>query len=61
MNILVACQVFYVVDKPTEDWMGGKGHVSKDVLLKGLPSPSDDTLILVHYQLHFKQKTVDAE
>lgn len=40
-------QVFYVVDKPTQDWKGGKGFLSKDVLLKGLPSPSDDALILV--------------
>lgn len=40
-------KVFYVVDNPSEDWKGGKGFISKDVLLKGLPSPSDDTLILV--------------
>lgn len=40
-------QVFYVVDKPTQDWNGGKGFLNKDILLKGLPSPSDDALILV--------------
>jgi cytochrome-b5 reductase len=40
-------KVFYVVDKPTEDWKGGRGYINKDVLLKALPSPSDDTVILV--------------
>lgn len=40
-------KVYYVVDSPTNDWKGGKGYINKDVLLKGLPSPSDDTLILV--------------
>ncbi|KAG0590923.1 hypothetical protein KC19_1G136000 [Ceratodon purpureus] len=40
-------KVFYVVSKESEGWKGGKGHVTKDVLKKGLPSPSDDTLILV--------------
>ncbi|EPS65850.1 hypothetical protein M569_08927, partial [Genlisea aurea] len=40
-------KVFYTVDKPTDDWVGGKGYVSKEVALKGLPCPSDDTLILV--------------
>lgn len=36
-----------MVDKPSQDWKGGKGYINKDVLLKGLPAPSDDTLILV--------------
>jgi cytochrome-b5 reductase len=40
--------VFYVVDKPTQDWKGGKGYLNNDTLLKGLPAPSDDTLILVY-------------
>ncbi|XP_073289704.1 NADH-cytochrome b5 reductase-like protein isoform X1 [Primulina huaijiensis] len=40
-------KVFYTVDKPTKDWHGGTGYVSKDMVVKGLPSPSDDTLILV--------------
>jgi hypothetical protein len=40
-------QVFYVVSKELQGWNGGKGHVTKDVLKKGLPCPSDDTLILV--------------
>ncbi|KZV20048.1 FAD/NAD(P)-binding oxidoreductase isoform 1 [Dorcoceras hygrometricum] len=40
-------QVFYTVDKPTNDWHGGTGYISKDMVVKGLPSPSDDILILV--------------
>ena len=42
-------QVFYVVSKDTKEWKGGKGHINKDVLIKGLPSPSDDSLILVSF------------
>ncbi|KAL0358425.1 UNVERIFIED_CONTAM: NADH-cytochrome reductase-like protein [Sesamum angustifolium] len=30
-----------------KDWLGGKGYISKDMVVKGLPSPRDDTLILV--------------
>lgn len=40
-------KVYYVVNKPTEGWKGGAGHISKDVILKGLPEPADDTIILV--------------
>ncbi|KAG0579970.1 hypothetical protein KC19_4G139000 [Ceratodon purpureus] len=40
-------KVFYVVDKSSEEWKGGKGYLNKDMLVKGLPAPSDDTLILV--------------
>ncbi|KAG4930179.1 hypothetical protein AAZX31_17G112900 [Glycine max] len=40
-------KIFYTVDNPTKNWRGGAGYISKDVVVKGLPSPSDDTLILV--------------
>ncbi|KAK3029093.1 hypothetical protein RJ639_039237 [Escallonia herrerae] len=40
-------KVFYTVDNPSETWRGGTGYISKDMAVKGLPSPSDDTLILV--------------
>ncbi|KAK6126226.1 hypothetical protein DH2020_040024 [Rehmannia glutinosa] len=40
-------KIFYTVDNPTKDWLGGKGYISKDMAVKGLPGPSDDTLILV--------------
>ncbi|KAI4335758.1 hypothetical protein L6164_014369 [Bauhinia variegata] len=40
-------KIFYTVDNPTKNWRGGVGYISKDIALKGLPSPSDDTLILV--------------
>lgn len=39
--------MFYTVDNPTKNWKGGVGYISKDTALKGLPSPSDDALILV--------------
>lgn len=40
-------KVYYVVDKPSSDWRGGSGYITKDMVLKGMPAPSDDTLILV--------------
>ncbi|KAL6523492.1 NADH-cytochrome b-5 reductase-like protein [Orobanche gracilis] len=40
-------KIFYTVDNPTKDWLGGRGYISKDMIVKGLPSPSNDTLILV--------------
>ncbi|XP_038712672.1 NADH-cytochrome b5 reductase-like protein isoform X5 [Tripterygium wilfordii] len=40
-------KVFYTVDNPSKNWRGGAGYISKDMVVKGLPSPSDDTLILV--------------
>ncbi|WCJ29681.1 NADH-cytochrome b5 reductase-like protein [Euphorbia peplus] len=40
-------KVFYTVDNPSKNWKGGVGYISKDIALKGLPRPSDDTLIMV--------------
>ncbi|XP_058074528.1 NADH-cytochrome b5 reductase-like protein [Magnolia sinica] len=40
-------KIFYTVDNPSKNWRGGKGFISKDMMLKGLPRPSEDTLILV--------------
>nr|GMC63391.1 NADH-cytochrome B5 reductase-like protein [Ipomoea batatas] len=40
-------KIFYTVDSPTKEWRGGSGFISKDMVLKGLPPPSDDTLIFV--------------
>ncbi|XP_072984206.1 NADH-cytochrome b5 reductase-like protein [Typha latifolia] len=40
-------KVFYTVDKPSKNWRGGVGHISKDIILKGLPGPTEDSLILV--------------
>lgn len=40
-------KVFYTVDNPSKNWKGGKGFISKDMAVKGLPTPSNDTLILV--------------
>lgn len=40
-------KVFYTVDIPTKNWRGGVGYISKDMAEKGLPAPSDDTLVLV--------------
>ncbi|KAF3781616.1 NADH-cytochrome b5 reductase-like protein [Nymphaea thermarum] len=40
-------KVFYTVDNPSKNWRGGTGYISKEMILKGLPCPSDDTLIFV--------------
>ncbi|XP_074281048.1 NADH-cytochrome b5 reductase-like protein [Silene latifolia] len=40
-------KVFYTVDNPSENWKGGVGYVSNDMVSKGLPVPSNDTLVLV--------------
>lgn len=45
--VLEKLQVFYTVDKPSADWRGGVGFVSKDMVVKGLPGPAEDSLILV--------------
>ncbi|GLJ44089.1 hypothetical protein SUGI_0919470 [Cryptomeria japonica] len=40
-------KVYYIVEKPTSHWRGGVGYISSDMVVKGLPCPSEDTLILV--------------
>ncbi|XP_077211051.1 FAD/NAD(P)-binding oxidoreductase isoform X2 [Tasmannia lanceolata] len=40
-------KIFYTVDNPTKNWSGGTGYISKDMVLKGLPCPGEDALILV--------------
>ncbi|KAI3771620.1 hypothetical protein L6452_02786 [Arctium lappa] len=40
-------KVFYTVDNPSKYWVGGTGYISKDMALKGLQAPSEDTLVLV--------------
>jgi len=47
-------QVFYTVDNPTKTWKGGAGYISKDMVVKGLPAPSDDTLVLVSFSFRVK-------
>ncbi|KAL8993128.1 MAG: hypothetical protein Q9169_006584 [Polycauliona sp. 2 TL-2023] len=32
-------RAFYVLDKPAEKWMGGKGHIAADLLKTVLPEP----------------------
>lgn len=46
-------QVYYTVDTPSKDWRGGVGFISKDMAVKGLPGPGEDTLILVSSVLPF--------
>lgn len=50
-------QVYYTVDNPTKNWKGGKGYISKDMALKGLPGPGEDTLILE--SITFKRCPID--
>ncbi|XP_078428027.1 FAD/NAD(P)-binding oxidoreductase [Wolffia australiana] len=40
-------KIFYTVDNPSTGWRGGVGYISKDMVLKGLPAPGEDTMILV--------------
>ncbi|KAL3691535.1 hypothetical protein R1sor_005186 [Riccia sorocarpa] len=40
-------KVYHVVNNPTPNWKGGVGFTTYDMIVKGLPSPSEDTLILV--------------
>ncbi|GFY99779.1 FAD/NAD(P)-binding oxidoreductase [Actinidia rufa] len=40
-------KIFYTVDNPSKDWNGGSGYITKDMVVKGLPGPSDDALILL--------------
>ena len=46
-------QIFYTVDNPSKDWYGGSGYITKDMVVKGLPGPSDDALILVSFSVTF--------
>ncbi|XP_022143234.1 NADH-cytochrome b5 reductase-like protein [Momordica charantia] len=40
-------KIFYTVDNPSKNWKGGQGYISKDMAVKGLPAPGNDTQILV--------------
>ena len=40
-------KVFFTIDQYEENWNGGVGHINKDMLASNLPSPSDDTLMLM--------------
>lgn len=39
--------VHYLLDKPSKDWKGDSGYVTKELAKKYLPPPSNDNLILV--------------
>lgn len=39
--------VHYVLNKPKDDWKGEVGYVTKDLVERYLPKPSDDSRILV--------------
>lgn len=38
-------KVFYVLEKPPQNWKGGSGYVTKEMIKKHLPPPGDDILI----------------
>ncbi|KAI3891181.1 hypothetical protein MKW98_007486 [Papaver atlanticum] len=40
-------KIYYTVENPTNNWKGGKGYLTQNMVEKGMPSPSEDTLILV--------------
>lgn len=47
--LAAAWQVYFVVDKAEagSGWKGGVGYITRDMLLKALPPPSDDSMVLV--------------
>ena len=42
-----SAQVFYTVDRPSENWKGFSGFVTEDMLNSCIPSPSKDHLIIL--------------
>lgn len=40
-------KLHYTLDKPSSDWKGGKGHVTKDLLKDKMPEATADTKILL--------------
>ncbi len=36
-----------IIDKDEEGWNGGVGYINKDMLIKYIPKPSEETIILV--------------
>lgn len=40
-------KVFFTIDNAEEDWKGGVGFINKDMIISNMPSPSDDTIILM--------------
>ncbi|KAI3984540.1 hypothetical protein MKX01_040417 [Papaver californicum] len=47
LDVLSANYIYYTVENPTNNWKGGKGYITQNMVDKGMPSPSEDTLILV--------------
>lgn len=37
-------RAFYVLDKPSEGWEHGRGHITKDLLKTVLPGPKEDNV-----------------
>ena len=37
-------RAFYILDKPSEKWQGGKGFISKDLLKTVLPEPKEENV-----------------
>lgn len=38
---------FFTIDTAEENWKGGVGFITKEMIKEHLPAPSDDTLILM--------------
>ncbi|KAL1970606.1 hypothetical protein VTN77DRAFT_4250 [Rasamsonia byssochlamydoides] len=37
-------KVFYLLDKPSKDWTGGKGYITKELLKTVLPEPKEENI-----------------
>eukprot|EP00455_Lapot_gusevi_P043951 TRINITY_DN542_c0_g1_i1.p1 TRINITY_DN542_c0_g1~~TRINITY_DN542_c0_g1_i1.p1 ORF type:complete len:281 (+),score=88.87 TRINITY_DN542_c0_g1_i1:58-900(+) len=40
-------KVYYTLDKPSDNWRGGRGFVTADMIMDNIPPPADDTMILL--------------
>lgn len=38
---------FFTIDTAEENWTGGVGFITKDMIKENLPAPSEDTLMLM--------------
>lgn len=53
-------KVFYTLNKPPADWQGGKGNVSKEMMMENLPEPASNNHLFICGPPEMK-KLVQAE
>lgn len=40
-------KVYFSIDIPEDNWEGGVGYISKEMICANLPEPADDTIMLM--------------